>query len=292
MPNEERIAFSVLPPRIVHMLTLRYPGVGAYLARNLTTLHEDLLQAQLEIPVREYAGHAFFAGAGNAVLFALLIALVGTLAKADYLLPFLFVPTLLFAASFITLLYQPKIVARKRARQLERFIIPATQQMLIQLRSGVPLFNAIASISSDYGELSHEFKKITNRINAGVSDIEAITEAGRANPSLRFRRVVWQMANALKVGGDVSAALQSLQEEMTREKLDELKRYGQELSPWIVIYMLAAIIVPSLGVSMIIVILSFLSVDVPKVLLAVIIIMLAGFNLFFLDFVASRRPVV
>lgn len=283
---------SLLPPHIIHALTARYVGVGDFLSRNLPMLREDLLQAQLEVPLREYAGNAFFAALGNAVGLAFLIALIGTLAKASYLLPFLLVPPAIFIASFFTVVAYPKIIARQRARKLDTYVIPATRQLLIQMRSGVPLFNAISSLSSDYGELSGEFRKVVNRINSGTSEIEALTEVARANPSLRFRRVAWQMTNALKVGGDVSVALQALLDELMREKLDEMRRYGQELSPWIMIYMLAGIILPSLGITLIIVILSFLSVDIPKLLLGILFAGIVGFNLLFLDFVASRRPAI
>lgn len=292
MASEGRILFSVLPPRLVHSLNTRYVGVGHHLATTLPSLREDLLQAQIDLPVREYAGNAFFASLGNAAFIALLTALVGSLAKAEYLAPTLVAALLVFGASFLTLLAYPKIVARKRARRLETHVIPATRQLLIQLKSGVPLFNGIASLATDYGELSAEFKKIVNRINAGVSEIEALTEAARENPGLRFRRVLWQISNALKVGGDVSTALEAMLEELTREKLDELKRYGGELSPWIMMYMLASVILPSLGVSLVIVILSFLAIDVPKSLLAYLFAGLVGFNLFFLNFVSTRRPVV
>lgn len=288
----DSILFSVLPPKLVHVLSARYPGVGAYLAGALPALREDMLQAEVEIPVRDYAGNAFFASLGNAATLALVIAIAGTLAKANYIIPLLAVPAFIFIATFFTLVVYPKIIAKKRARALEIYVIPAARQLLIQLRSGVPLFNAMASLASDYGDLSVEFKKIVNRINSGVSDIDALTEAARANPSLPFRRMLWQMANALKVGGEVGTALDSLLDELSRDKMDSLKRYGQELSPWVVMYMLMAIIVPSIGISMIIVILSLLSVDMPKVVLGLILLFLAGFNIFFLDFAASRRPSV
>ncbi|PIT85466.1 hypothetical protein COU36_03090, partial [Candidatus Micrarchaeota archaeon CG10_big_fil_rev_8_21_14_0_10_59_7] len=80
--------------------------------------------------------------------------------------------------------------------------------------------------------------------------------------------------------------------ELTRERIDQIRKYGQELSPWTMIYMMAAVILPSLGVTVLIVIASFMSVGIPAVVLPVIVLMLVGFQLFFMNFVASRRPTV
>jgi flagellar protein FlaJ len=292
MPPAARLPFSLLPPAILRRINAHFPGLGAALVRTLPSLREDLLAAQLETPLREYAGEAFFASLINALAAAGFIALVGSLAKVDFLLPLLLVPPVLYLASFTTITTYPKILARKRARRLDAYIIPATRQLLIQVRSGVTLFNGIASLTYGYAELSTEFRKLVNRINAGVPEIEAFSEAARANPSLRFRRLMWQITNSLKVGGDVGLALDSLVYELTSDKINELKSYGQELSPWIMMYMLAGIILPSLGLTMMIVILSFLNVEVPKLALLGMLGFLAGFNLFFLDFVASRRPAV
>jgi hypothetical protein len=58
------------------------------------------------------------------------------------------------------------------------------------------------------------------------------------------------------------------------------------------IYMLAAIVVPSLGITMMLVIISFLGIEVPKLVFAGVMVFIIGFQLFFMDFVKSRRPAV
>jgi len=202
------------------------------------------------------------------------------------------VAILLFFGSFATILAYPRIIALKRMRQLETQLIPAMRQLLIEIKSGVPLFNAMASISTDYGEVSKELKKVVQKINSGTPELEALAEASTANPSHQFRRILWQVSNALKVGSDVGKVLSLQIDELTRERVDQIRRYGQELSPWTMIYMMAAVIVPSLGVTMMIVIVGFLDVVVPKVLLLVVIAGLVGFQLFFMNFVNSRRPAI
>ena len=71
-------------------------------------------------------------------------------------------------------------------RDIERNLIPALEDMLVQLNSGVPLCSILVNISaSDYGELSAEFKKAVKKINAGSpqSDVFLLFVVGRRNGS-------------------------------------------------------------------------------------------------------------
>ncbi|OIO25439.1 hypothetical protein AUJ14_04200 [Candidatus Micrarchaeota archaeon CG1_02_55_22] len=197
-----------------------------------------------------------------------------------------------FFISFLTVLYYPRIIARKRARELERNLIPAIQQLLIEIKSGVTLFNAMASVSQDYGEVSKEFKKIVVKMNSGIHELDALSEVTEANPSKSFRKALWQISNALKVGSNLSGVLENQVTVLTRERIDQIRRYGQELSPWTMMYMMAAVIMPSIGVAMLIVIMGFLSFSLPRVVLAALWIFLAVFQLFFMNLVASRRPAI
>ena len=56
--------------------------------------------------------------------------------------------------------------------------------------------------------------------------------------------------------------------------------------------MISAIVFPSLGITMLIVVGSLLSFPIPKVVLPVIFIALVGFQFMFFNFVSTRRPAV
>jgi pilus assembly protein TadC len=164
--------------------------------------------------------------------------------------------------------------------------------MLIELKSGVSLFEAMKSVTVGYGEVSREFKEITDHVEGGVPEIVALNDASARNPSFKFRRAIWQISNALSVGSDVTVGLQDMINDLTKEKLDDIKRYGQELNPWTMVYMMAAVIVPSLGMSMLSILLSFLNVPIPKILYPGVVFYLILFQIFFISFVRSRRPVI
>jgi len=287
------IPFSLLPPKVLEKTSRPFANVGIFLSAFSPFLHDSLLQAEYEYSSREYAAMAFTSALINGVVMTALFLFFAVITKnPGFYAPAVVLGAMVFGSSLLTILYYPQIISTRRMRQLEIQLIPATRQLLIEIKSGVPLFNAMASISSEYGEVSKEFKKMVQRINSGTPDLEALAEASTANPSHQFRRILWQISNALKVGSDVGHVLELQIEELTRERVDQIRKYGQELSPWTMIYMMAAVIIPSLGITMLIVIVGFLDVVVPKTILAVVLAGLIGFQVFFMNFVNSRRPAI
>lgn len=281
-PLLERIAKSKAVSRVGNVASTLYPHLG-----------EELIQTESEYNAREYMTRALVAAAFNfIVFFAGGFFLLQVTRERSLLWLGPLTAVLLGLVTLLTVLSYPKIIARKRARKIDNELIPAMRQLLIQTKSGVPLFNGLITICSGYGYVSEEFRKMTKKINGGQPVQQTLEDAGKQSPSRQLKRVLWQISNALKVGTDVGIALEEIIVDLTRERIDDIRRYGQELSPWTMIYMLAAIIVPSLGITMMLVIVSFLGVDVPPIFFAVVLVGLTGFQLFFMDFVKSRRPAI
>ncbi len=290
-----QIPFSILPPPLVAKIARvkQIARAGNVASTFFPALSQELIQAESDYNAREYSAMAIVAAFFNAffVFFGGLLLMQATNERAllwQSPLATLFIG----AVSLLTIVNYPKIITRKKARRLDNELIPAMRQLLIHIKSGVPLFEALASACDGYGEVSVEFRKMVKKINGGIPIQQAFEEAGKASPSQQMKRVLWQISNALKVGTDVGKALEEMIDDLTKEKIDEIKRYGQELSPWTMIYMLAAIVLPSLGITMMLVIISFLGVVVPKLVFAGVIIFIIGFQLFFMDFVRSRRPAI
>ena len=62
----------------------------------------------------------------------------------------------------------PQIYLSRKERDIERNLVSALNNILIQLNSGIPLFNIMTNISdAKYGALSEEFKYAVKRINTG-----------------------------------------------------------------------------------------------------------------------------
>jgi len=122
---------------------------------------------------------------------------------SGFIISFLFT----FFIFFQQIMY-PKMIVNKRIKGIERNLLTAMQNVLIQLNSGVPLFHILVSIAQgDYKEVSEEIGKAVREINAGRPQIEALEEIATTNPSLLFRRALWQIVNGMKSGSDMAGVI-------------------------------------------------------------------------------------
>lgn len=144
----------------------------------------------------------------------------------------------------------PKFHDKKRVRGIERNLLPALQDILVQLSSGIPLFSILSNISmEDYGELSEEIKKVVREINTGKPQIEALEEVGEKNSSVYFRRTLWQISNGMRAGSDISIVVEESIKSLNQAQLLQLQNYGNKLNPVIMFYMIITVIMPALSVT-------------------------------------------
>ena len=116
--------------------------------------------------------------------------------------------------------------------------------------------------SSDYGELSVEFKKAVKRINSGEPEAEVLDDVGRKNPSTFFRRTLWQISSGMKSGADMSVVVKDNIAALNEEQIIQIQSYGNKLNPLIVFYMLMAVIVPALSITFLTIVSSM--INLPK----------------------------
>ena len=185
------------------------------------------------------------------------------------------------------------MLVNRKIKKVERNLIPALPNMLVQLNSGVSLFEAVNAVAnSDYGGVSDEFSKVIQEINAGKSPIDALEEIAVKTPSLFFRRVTWQVVNGMKAGANTATVLESILESLTEEKIIQIQKYGSQLNPLAMFYMLVVVIMPSLGMAFLIVISSFMSLS--EFGIKSMFFAMYGFVIFaqimFLGMIKSKRP--
>lgn len=257
------------------------------------SIEKDLNGARMDEDPDEYIATAL----ARAVQIG--VSLSGSIAFAGYIMERMFIMKLglgllpLFTPLlFLTFSYQPKVKAKRVSRQLEKNLPYALRHMLIEVSSGISLYEAMVDASYDYGEASNEFNRIVSDIQGGKSQIEALEDSIARNPSIMYRRAIWQMINALKSGADLTDTLDSLVDTMVEEQKLEVEKYGEDLNPFILMYLMLAVIFPSLGVTLMIVMSSFIDLPLGKPLFYGMLAGLALFQAFFLNLVKSKRPEV
>jgi len=147
----------------------------------------------------------------------------------------------------------PKMIVKRRINNIERNLAFAVQSLYIQVSSGIPIFDAMASVAEGkYGALSREFKVTVDEVKSGTTLNIALENLSERNPSRYFQNFVWQIINTVKTGGDIAYNLDDLAKTISRDQLTALKNYGARLSPLSMAYMMIAVIVPSLGITLLI----------------------------------------
>jgi pilus assembly protein TadC len=190
---------------------------------------------------------------------------------------------------FFFLLNSPKTSIAKRQRELDQEVLFAGRFLLVKVHSGRPLLNALIEGSQSYGVASKYFKEIVEDINLGTPIEKALDNAVKYSPSDKFRRILFQVNIALKVGIDVSIPLTNVIEEITAEQLTEIQRYGKKLNSLALFYMLLAIVLPSIGMAIFVVVGGLLGLPIDRDIFMVVIGVLVLVQLIFISIFKTSR---
>lgn len=187
----------------------------------------------------------------------------------------------------------PRIYVARRQRNIEKNLIPVLEDISIQLSSGIPLFSIMTNIAAaDYGELSIEFKKAVRRINSGESETEVLDDLGKRNPSVFFRRTLWQISNGMRAGSDMAIVVKDSVKALNEEQMIQIQNYGNKLNPLMVFYMLVSVIIPALSIAFLTIIASMINLPAKMITLMFIGLFVFVFliQIMFLGMIKSRRP--
>ena len=261
------------------------------ISKTFPMLKAKLKQAGMDIKPEDFIKRTFLSAFYMTT--GLIIALFLVLAKLNLVrgVLFLIVPISFFVL-FFYMIRLPDVRISKKEREVSKEIIFAGRFIIIELESGVPLYNAMRNVSKNYEVIGKYFKEITDKVDLGTSMEDALNEAVEFIPSNDFRKILWQMINSIRTGADVSKSLYSVMEQITRDQITEVNKYGKKLNPLAMFYMIIAVILPSLGITMLIILSSFIHFE----LSLTILLSLAGFlgfvQFMFIAMVKFSRPAI
>ena len=154
------------------------------------------------------------------------------------------------------------------------------------------LYNALANVAKNYKVIGGYFKEIINKVDLGTSMEDALTEAVEYIPSDDFRRLLWQILNSIRTGADISSSLSSVLEQIAREQTIEVNKYSKKLNPFAMFYMIIAVILPSLGITMLVVLSSFIEFEISLTIFMIIAGLLGFIQFMFLSMIKFSRPAI
>ena len=262
---------------IVRQIAQRFPK----LKEELRTAH---IKLRPDIFVKKTVQLSFMFSIGVAVL----LFFIFSIANISMLLIF---PVTLVSALGLFMLFinAPKQRIAKRRRELDREVLFAGRFLLVKIHAGRPLLNALMEGASSFGVASKYFKEIVDDINMGTPIEKALDNAVKYSPSPKFRRILFQINSAIKVGIDISIPLESVLEEITHEQMTEIQRYGKKLNSLALFYMLLAIVMPSLGMAMLVVIGGLLGLPIGRNVFFIIILFLMVLQFIFITLFKAIR---
>ena len=292
MKAKKTIPFSFLPPGTIISLSERFTGIGAKVSKMFPYLKVELIQAEMGFDEKEYGAIMFVMFLLYFVLGSIVFFIIALRFAADKAL--VAGPTMggiLAVLILVQLSLYPKIQVKKKVRDVERNLIYALRTVLVQIRSGVSLFDSLSVVAQgNYGAVSSEFRKAIDEINTGVSEEDSLQTLAMNNPSHFFRRCLWQLVNGMRAGADVTRVISELVNTMVKEESIEIRKYGADLRLLSLVYMMLGVIIPALGLTFLIVLSSFQQINIPQTTFWMLMIGVLVGQFMFLGIIKSKRP--
>jgi pilus assembly protein TadC len=268
---------------------------GVLISRTFPSIKSNLLEIGLDINSEDYVSVSTFSSAFLSLLFFAFTLSIGIFTGHYYkilLISAVSGAIMFFTAFFYFLLYI-KLEVIKKIKLLEKDLLFALRYIYIRVKSGISLYDAMVGVAyGHFGEVSKEFKKTIKEISGGIDELKALENMALRNPSLYFRRVIWQITNNLRAGADIADILKTITSSLVKEHKLFVRKYGSELNPIILMYMMFTIILPSLGVTVIVVMSAFSGLFVPVYIFYVIPVFIFALQFFFISIIKNKRPLM
>ncbi|PIN68829.1 hypothetical protein COV93_07975 [Candidatus Woesearchaeota archaeon CG11_big_fil_rev_8_21_14_0_20_43_8] len=290
-----KIPFMFLPLRRTAQATHRISFIGGWLERFFPGLRYDLAEADIHVDQDSYlcaaALNSFVVFLAMSGLFIPLIML-----RKDNLLDAAVLGMVLGSAMaffiFVLVCRYPSIMAGKKAEQVDKNLVFALKDLLLQIRSGISLYNAMITISSrGYGLASEEFVKTVRSIRVGTPMETALEDMAIRSKSEYLRKTIWQLVSVLKAGASLEGALQSIINELTQDQRTRIASYSRELNLWSLVYMLFAVAIPTIGSTMMIILSSFVGLGITPGMFIGFLVLTLLIQYALIGFIKARRPI-
>ncbi len=277
---------TVILPWLSEKIALFFPG-----------LKYDIEQADIEMSAQRYSSLAIL----NALAFGSLLAGIlfiafhfskGEAIQAASIKAITTGLEFSFVILLVLLLY-PRIIAGKKAEAIDNSLIFALKDLHLQSSAGVNLYHAIVNVSgAGYGEVSKEFALAVQRIETGMALEKSLEQMALETKSHHLKKTLWQLINSMRAGASIKETLSSLITELKSEQYAKIREYGQELNMMILMYLLFAIAIPSIGATMLIVLSGFGGGGITQATFISFGAISMTIQIVLITFIKSRRPAI
>lgn len=273
-----------------------FKGLGSHLISLTPKIDTYLIESDYDGEPEEYASLSIF----NSFLWAVFLTVVFT--SLLFLREMSSVEIAVIGASifFLTILMfltvflkYPAILAGKKSERVNRELVYALKDLKLKVQSGISLYNAMVAVSkAGYGEVSEEFSKTVREISSGKTFSKALEDMALRNSSDHFRKTIWQMLNTRKAGGSMVGSLETLIDDLEAKKHSKIKDYAEDLNIMALMYMMFAVVAPSIGLTLLVVVSSFSGIGVTPGLITAFLGVSFALQWALVGFIKAKRPKV
>jgi flagellar protein FlaJ len=195
-----------------------------------------------------------------------------------------------FAVFFMLFLRIPDYRIIKTEKEINKEIVFASRFIIIEMSSGVSLYNSLKNAAKYYPSIGKYFMKIIDDVDLGQNLEDAINSIIMNSPSQRLNRILWQILNSIGTGADIGEALKSVTDQILKEQMIEVQEYGKKLNPLAMFYMTVAVIIPSLGITIGVIFGLFMGIEITRSLFMLAAFFLGFVQFIFISIIKTIRP--
>ena len=290
----KRIPLMLLPVSSGRTLGVRFRGLGNRIVAFYPSIRYDLRDVGVELSAEQFGTITLFSALGWAVIFtvlsAILIGISSSPLPVKILVPFLaFIVSLLL---FLVLhLAYPRMLADNIAKQEDRELIFVMRDVLIQISSGIPLFTVIENVGdTDYNYIGPEFREVAARVRGGAPLLDELEAMAIRTRSEYLKKTTWQLVTAIRSGANLTATLKSVVSNLVEYQFSLSRSFNAELNFIILIYLMAAAVLPTIGTTVLVIFSVFGLLGVsPELFIGVFALSFIG-QIAIIGYVRSKRP--
>jgi len=291
----KRIPIMLLPLSSMSTIGPRFRGIGVKLLSFYPSIRYDMRNLGIEGPPEYFCTIAAISSAIWAFLIAFMVLMALTMNQtmvlpAKIIIAFLaFLVGLLF---FMVLhLAFPRIIAKGIAGKIDHELIFAMRDMLIQVNSGIPLFNTIENIgNSSYKNVGPEFREVANQVKGGGSLMEELENMAIRTQSEYLKKIAWQLVTSIRAGSNISSTLKGIVKLLTDYQFSLFKSFNAELNFIILIFLMVAAVLPTIGTTVLVIFSVFGMLGVtPEIFAGVVAVGFMG-QMGIIGYVKMKRP--
>lgn len=219
-----------------------FGGISRSIKNNFLDVEEDLNRADINYTVEEYIAISLFITTVNffveVILFTFIFALFTDVFTA--MLLGLTLGSVVSSLLFLLFYTYPSTIAKSRANRIRKLLPIASAYMATISSSKLPVIHIFRTLGKfkEYGEISNEARSIVNDVDLlGMSLSTALKRRARKTPSREFSELLWGINTINAAGGDMTVYLKEKTEELMNDYRRRIRKYAQDLSVYIEIYM-------------------------------------------------------